>query len=52
MFAPTVLDVPTELWMKESEFLRASRKKLLSGAIELEIGGVTVRIASYTDATG
>lgn len=50
MFAPAVLDVPTKPGIKESEPARAARKKPVSGAIELEIGGATVRIASGTDA--
>jgi len=50
MFAPAVLDVPTKPGMKEPEPARASRRKPVSGAIELEIGGATVRIASGTDA--
>lgn len=50
MFAPAVLDVPTKPEAKELEPARASRKKSSSGAIELEIGGAIVRIASGADA--
>ncbi|ODR93330.1 insertion sequence protein [Sinorhizobium alkalisoli] len=50
MFAPAVLDVPTKAVAKEPEPARASRKKSSSGAIELEIGGALVRIASGADA--
>ncbi|MCV3736658.1 transposase [Rhizobium sp. TRM96647] len=50
MFAPAVLDVPTKRVAKEPEPARASRKKPGSGAIELEIGGAIVRIASGADA--
>ncbi|TDR34152.1 IS66-like element accessory protein TnpA [Aquamicrobium defluvii] len=51
MFAPAVLDVPTKPEAKEPEPARASRKKSSSsGAIELEIGGAIVRIASGADA--
>lgn len=49
MFAPAVLDVPKPE-AKEPEPARASRKKSSSGAIELEIGGAFVRIASGADA--
>ena len=50
MFAPAVLDVPTKPVAKEPEPARAQRKKARNGAIELEIGGATVRIASGADA--
>ena len=50
MFAPAILDVPTKPVAKEPEPARASRKKSSSGAIELEIGGTLVRIASGADA--
>ncbi len=50
MFAPAVLDVPTKRAVKEPEPARATRKKLVNGAIELELGGATVRIASGADA--
>lgn len=50
MFAPAILDVPTKPVAKEPEPARASRKKSSSGAIELEIGGALVRIASGADA--
>lgn len=50
MFAPAVLDEPTKPEAKEPEPARASRKKSSSGAIELEIGGAIVRIASGADA--
>ena len=50
MFAPAVLDVPTQPEAKEPEPARAPRKKSSSGAIELEIGGAIVRIASGADA--
>lgn len=50
MFAPAVLDMPPKAVVKECEPARASRKKSSSGAIELEIGGAIVRIASGADA--
>jgi transposase len=50
LFAPAVLDVPTKAVTKEPEPACASRRKLSSGAIELEIGGAIVRIASGADA--
>ena len=50
MFAPAVLDVPAKAVAKEAERAGASRKKPGSGAIELEIGGAVIRIASGADA--
>ncbi len=50
MFAPAVLDEPTKPEESGPEPARASRKKSSSGAIELEIGGAIVRIASGADA--
>ena len=50
MFAPAVVDVPTKPVAKEPEAPRVLRKKSSSGAIELEIGGAIVRIASGADA--
>ncbi|MBP1872318.1 transposase [Ensifer adhaerens] len=50
MFAPALLDLPTKPVAKEPEPARASRKKLSSGAIELEIGGAIIRIADGADA--
>ena len=50
MFAPAVLDVPTTPAAKGQESPRAARRKSGSGAIELELGGAVVRIASGTDA--
>jgi len=50
MFAPAVVDVPTTPGAKEPEASRASRKKPSNGAIELELGGAIIRIASGTDA--
>ncbi|MDG4674877.1 transposase [Shinella sp. 838] len=50
MFAPAVLDVPTTPVAKEQESPRAARRKSGSSAIELELGGAIVRIASGTDA--
>lgn len=50
MFAQAVLAVPTKAVAKEPEPARAPRKKPGSGAIELEIGGTIVRIASGADA--
>lgn len=50
MFAPAVLDVPTRSVAKEPESPRVSRRKSSGGAIELEIGGAIVRIASGVDA--
>lgn len=50
MFAPAVLDVIAKPIAKEPEPARPLRKKPGSGAIELEIGGAIVRIASGTDA--
>lgn len=50
MFAPAVLDAPTKPVGKEPEPARAPRKKPGSSAIELEIGGAIVRIASGADA--
>lgn len=50
MFAPAVLDVPTTPVAKEQELPRAARRKSGSGAIELELGGAIIRIASGTDA--
>ncbi|MBB3660955.1 hypothetical protein FHX15_006227, partial [Rhizobium sp. BK650] len=49
MFAPAVLDVPTTPVAKEQESPRAARRKSGSGAIELELGGAIIRIASGTD---
>lgn len=51
MFAPAVLDVATTPAAKGQEPPRAARRKFGSGAIELELGGAVVRIASGTDAT-
>ena len=48
MFAPAVLEVPTQSVAKEPE-PRARRNKSGNGAIELEIGGAIIRIASGTD---
>lgn len=48
MFAPAVLDAKPVA--SEPERARAARKKPGSGAIELEIGGAIVRIASGADA--
>lgn len=48
MFAPAVLDAKPVA--SEPERAGASRKKSCSGAIELEIGGAIVRIASGADA--
>ena len=50
MFAPAVLDVPTTPAAKEPESPRAARRKSSTGAIELEIGGAIIRIASGVDA--
>lgn len=50
MFAQAVLAVATKAVAKEPEPARAPRKKPGSGAIELEIGGTIVRIASGADA--
>ena len=50
MFAPAVLDVPTTPVAKEQASPRAARRKSGSSAIELELGGAIVRIASGTDA--
>ena len=50
MFASVVLDVPMKPEAKEPEPARAPRRKSSSGAIELEIGGAIVRIASGADA--
>lgn len=50
LFAPAVLDVPAKAVAKEPERAGASRKKSCSGAIELEIGGAIVRIASGAHA--
>ena len=50
MFAPAILELSATLEAKEPERVRASRKKPSSGAIELEIGGAIVRIASGADA--
>jgi transposase len=50
MFAPAILDVPTKPVAKEPEARRVSRKKSSSGAIELELGGAIMRIASGADA--
>jgi len=48
MFAPAVLDAKPVA--SEPERARAARKKPGSGAIELEISGAIVRIASGADA--
>lgn len=50
MFAPAVLDVLTTPAAKEQASPREARRKSGSGAIELELGGAVVRIASGTDA--
>jgi transposase len=50
MFAPAVLDVPATPVAKEQELPRAARRKSGSGAIELELSGAIIRIASGTDA--
>ncbi|NRQ19204.1 hypothetical protein BHMPCIPO_06471 [Ensifer sesbaniae] len=50
MFAPAVVDVSGKAVAKEPERAGGSRKKSSSGAIELEIGGAIVRIASDADA--
>lgn len=49
MFAPAVLDASAKPAVKEPEPMRAARRKPVRGAIELEIGGAIVRIASGTD---
>lgn len=50
MFAPAVLEPSATLDANEPERARASRKKPGSGAIELEIGGAIIRVASGADA--
>ena len=50
MFAPAVLEPPATLDAKDPERARASRRRSHNGAIELEIGGAVVRIASGADA--
>ncbi len=52
MFAPAVLDVPTTPSAKGQESPRATRRKSSTGAIELEIGGAMIRIASGTELMG
>lgn len=50
MFAPAVLDGPTTPAAKGQESPRAARRKSSTGAIELELGGAIIKIASGTDA--
>ncbi|WP_075293310.1 IS66-like element accessory protein TnpA [Pararhizobium arenae] len=50
MFAPAVLDVPMKPVTKEPEPPRAARRNSSKGAIELELGGAIIKIASGTDA--